>query len=116
MNTTKAKRTRKTVTPEMTSSIVQMWVNKMGTCKEIARAHGVTPKTVFNVLERTKVRIRKQHSKRPTAKRVYAPRQPKVEVPVLTKVVERQAQRAEAEIVFKRKPGLFKRIWIYLFG
>lgn len=88
----------------------------MGTCKEIARAHGVSAKTVFNVLERTKVRIRKTYSKRPAAKRVYAPRQPKVEVPVLTKVVERQAQRAEAEIVFKRKPGLFKRIWIYLFG
>jgi hypothetical protein len=94
----------------MAATIIQMWLTKAGTAKEIAQVHGVTGKTVFNVLERSGVRPRKRYPKRGPFK--ANPRPAKVKVkPILgvTPVVKPKAAPAA-------KPGLFARLWAAIKG
>jgi len=90
----------------MAATIIQMWLTKAGTANEIARAHGVTGKTVFNVLERAGVRPRKRYPKRGPNKAAAAKRKVNLPKPVLgvTPIVH-------PAVVDKAKPGLLSRLW-----
>lgn len=81
-----------------------------GNGREIGEAHGVSGKTVFNVLERAGLRPRKRYPKRGPFK--ANPRPPKVTAkPILgtTPVVK-------ASIVHRPKPGLLARLWAAIKG
>lgn len=110
MSTTKRKRKPTKVTPEMAASVIQMWLGKAGTGAEIGKAHGITNKTVFTILENAGVRPRKRMPGR--GHHVPRPRKAKASAPPIlgtTPVVE-------ASIVATVKPGLLSRLWSAIKG
>lgn len=87
-----------------------MWMAQAGNGREIGEAHGVSGKTVFNVLERAGLRPRKRYPKRGPFK--LNPKQKTTKAPPILGTTP----LVKASIVHKVKPGLFARLWAAIKG